>query len=177
MQTIFELWQNRIERNKHIIKNNTTTVLAFDYYNLLSESTSFRNVHETTFRNNNYTDEILYDFRDILEALKTGTLSHHLNPEQFKTETYEQGPFWHGLVGQDITIYHRYKMDQNTYLISFSEEFIVPDMIISIYKSRGRIEAFRNVITGKPVNICNMSDILVALGLENHFKGDYSYFI
>lgn len=160
IQNIAYIWQQRLE-NKDDTQND-----AFqydDHFHL-----------DNQFDSNNYLDECISDFRDVLEALKIGYKSDLLN-DDFNIEQYDNGPFRTALIGEDISIYHRLKMDQHTFLISFDEEFIEKDAIISIYKSRGRIEAFYFVDTYQPVNIIYMTNLLIALGLEKHQDGDYAF--
>lgn len=158
MQNIKNIWANRLKNKRDGQKD------AFQYdvnFNLNNQ-----------FNENNYLDTCINDFRELLEALKIGYLPDSLN-DDFKIEQYGKGPFKTALIGEDIAIYHRFRMDQNTFLISFGEQFIEKDAIVSIYKSRGRIEAFYFVDTHQPVHIVYMTNVLIALGLENHQKGDY----
>lgn len=159
------IWDNRLKRQDAYQTN------AFNY-NQLSNGHLYLN----TFNNDNYNDHCIDDFRDVLEALKSGLPSHHLlkKSKSFKIIQYTYGnPFQRALIGEDITIYYRYRLDQHTFLISFNEEYIEKDTIVSIYKSRGRIEGFYYVDSGEPVTIKYMTNILIALGLEPHIDDDY----
>ena len=165
MNTQFEnIWNNRLKRQDQHQTN------AFNY-NHLSNNHSYSN----TFNNDNYNDHCIDDFRDVLEALKSG-LPSHLLEKSFKIEQYKEGhPFQYALIGDDITIYYRYRLDQHTFLISFNEEYIEKDSIVSIYKSRGNIEGFYYVDSGEPVTLKYMTNVLIALGFEPHIKDDYLY--
>lgn len=165
MNNQFEnIWNNRLKRkDQHQFD-------AFSY-----DLAAIQNSYLNTFIKSNYNDHCIGDFRDVLEALKSG-LPSHLLKKSFKVERYKEGhPFQYALIGDDITIYYRYRLDQHTFLISFNEEYIEKDSIVSIYKSRGNIEGFYYVDDSEPVTLNHMTNVLIALGFEPHIKDDYLY--
>lgn len=144
MSVIKDFWAHKDKKYKNIINNKkviSKSKYCFDYSMIGCQPLS-----TIKFNSNNWNDYLLMELRDFLDEMK--------NHGKIETENY-----W---------IYYNWNNDQNNYY--FLSKGLLKDIVISIYKNRGRIERMIDVNSGNSINLEDMTQLYLDLGLTDGYN-------
>lgn len=166
-QTLQEIWERR---NTLMVKdwNGDDPKSGFNIESLITPKSKV-NPYGLTYRDSNWRDLSINDFRDLLDDLFYDySSSKYFDKDHIKRSSVNTA-------GASLTIYENNKTDitivatgsdQKYFTIYLNDDVIT----VSWYKNRGRIDAIIDNEYGKPINIVKFTDILVALELENEYE-------
>lgn len=170
MDKIKNMWIKRRNLNNHKTWNGDDPSPAFPYDQLESEP----NFNKLIFSKNNWNDIAIADFRNVLtDLLYHNRINEKLDQSKFKIIEHTDLPFVF-LKSKTITIVASidYSIEQSQFTIHIKE---MNPISVSWYKNRGRIDSIIDTEYGNPINLNQMTDILIELGLETEIESPRSF--
>lgn len=147
-ENIFKnFWQRELNEHKDQITSQFKSQIKFCFdYN----KATLDNISNISFDKSNWNDYALSKLREFLDEIKNS------KDQIFENDMYK--------------VIYNFNNDQNNFY--FLSKYMEPDFIISIYKSRGRIERILNVNNGKPITLDEMTLLYMNLDLVKNIDDD-----
>lgn len=165
MQTLNDIWTKRALLMKNKTWNGDDPKAGFDFTDGIKP--------HLQFNSDNWNDLMITDLRHVLDSLLYGDVSDKLNTAK-ATVTMLDGPYYlHSLSvtnkddETDIMIIASRFNDQPQFTIYLPNNGVFS---VSWYKNRGRIDSIIDTEYGHPANLEDVTDILVALCLEEPYE-------
>lgn len=163
--TLYTIWDKR----RKLLNNKTwkgdDPVSCFN----LDKLDSNKNLNQLPFSSDNWNDLSISDFRSILDDLRHYVYPERLNKKDYNLTEIDVEPIGLTILSNpkhDLTMIYSSNMDQHSVNIRLDTS----QYFLTWYKNRGRLEVFNNSVTGKPITLYEMTELLVALELEKPFE-------